>query len=66
LPARAIGAAARPRGRIINVTSRAGAYRWPLVSAYSVSKAADLDAPVARVQEVRSRDLSALRPERSA
>jgi NAD(P)-dependent dehydrogenase (short-subunit alcohol dehydrogenase family) len=31
---------ARRRGRIINVTSQAGVYRWPLVSAYSVSKAA--------------------------
>lgn len=31
---------ARRRGRIINVTSQAGAHRWPLVSAYSVSKAA--------------------------
>jgi NAD(P)-dependent dehydrogenase (short-subunit alcohol dehydrogenase family) len=31
---------ARHRGRIINMTSQAGAHRWPLVSAYSVSKAA--------------------------
>jgi NAD(P)-dependent dehydrogenase (short-subunit alcohol dehydrogenase family) len=30
----------RGRGRIINVTSQAGAFRWPIVSAYSVSKAA--------------------------
>jgi NAD(P)-dependent dehydrogenase (short-subunit alcohol dehydrogenase family) len=28
------------RGRIINITSQAGVHRWPLVSAYSVSKAA--------------------------
>ena len=28
------------RGRIINVTSEAGIHRWPLASAYSVSKAA--------------------------
>jgi NAD(P)-dependent dehydrogenase (short-subunit alcohol dehydrogenase family) len=28
------------RGRIINLTSQAGVHRWPLVSAYSVSKAA--------------------------
>jgi NAD(P)-dependent dehydrogenase (short-subunit alcohol dehydrogenase family) len=27
-------------GRIINITSQAGAHRWPLASAYSVSKAA--------------------------
>ncbi len=31
---------ARRRGRILNITSQAGAFRWPLVSAYSVSKAA--------------------------
>jgi NAD(P)-dependent dehydrogenase (short-subunit alcohol dehydrogenase family) len=28
------------RGRIINITSRAGIYRWPLNSAYAISKAA--------------------------
>ena len=28
----------RRRGRVINVASQAGAFRWPLVSAYSVSK----------------------------
>ena len=31
---------ARGTGRIINITSEAGVYRWPQVSAYSVSKAA--------------------------
>jgi NAD(P)-dependent dehydrogenase (short-subunit alcohol dehydrogenase family) len=31
---------ARRRGRIVNVTSQAGVFRWPLASAYSVSKAA--------------------------
>jgi NAD(P)-dependent dehydrogenase (short-subunit alcohol dehydrogenase family) len=31
---------ARGIGRIINITSEAGVYRWPQVSAYSVSKAA--------------------------
>jgi hypothetical protein len=30
----------RGSGRIINITSQAGAHRWPLVSGYSVSKAA--------------------------
>ena len=30
----------RRSGRIINITSQAGVHRWPLVSAYSVSKAA--------------------------
>jgi NAD(P)-dependent dehydrogenase (short-subunit alcohol dehydrogenase family) len=32
--------AARGAGRIVNITSQAGVYRWPQVSAYSVSKAA--------------------------
>ncbi|HKE72846.1 MAG TPA: SDR family NAD(P)-dependent oxidoreductase [Acidimicrobiales bacterium] len=32
--------AARGRGRIVNVTSRAGAFRWPGLSAYSASTAA--------------------------
>jgi NAD(P)-dependent dehydrogenase (short-subunit alcohol dehydrogenase family) len=31
---------ARGAGRIINITSEAGVYRWPQVSAYSVSKSA--------------------------
>src|SRR6187402_421918 len=30
----------RGQGRIVNMVSNAGAYRWPTVSAYSVSKAA--------------------------
>jgi len=30
----------RRRGRIVNLSSQAGVFRWPLVSAYSVSKAA--------------------------
>jgi NAD(P)-dependent dehydrogenase (short-subunit alcohol dehydrogenase family) len=31
---------ARGAGRIVNITSQAGVFRWPQVSAYSVSKAA--------------------------
>lgn len=31
---------ARGRGRIVNITSNAGVYRWPLVSSYVASKAA--------------------------
>jgi 5-hydroxydodecatetraenal polyketide synthase CpkA len=31
---------ARRHGRIVNITSNAGSYRWPLASAYAVSKAA--------------------------
>jgi NAD(P)-dependent dehydrogenase (short-subunit alcohol dehydrogenase family) len=34
------GMAARGAGRIINITSNAGALRWPQMSAYAVSKAA--------------------------
>jgi NAD(P)-dependent dehydrogenase (short-subunit alcohol dehydrogenase family) len=34
------GMVERRRGRIINVASHAGAFRWPLVSHYSVAKAA--------------------------
>ncbi len=30
---------ARQHGRIVNITSQAGAYRWPMVSAYAVAKA---------------------------
>jgi NAD(P)-dependent dehydrogenase (short-subunit alcohol dehydrogenase family) len=42
LCARAVlpGMTARRCGRIINIASHAGVYRWPQVSAYSVSKAA--------------------------
>ncbi len=36
---------ARRRGRIVNVTSQAGVFRWPLASAYSVSKAAVVSSP---------------------
>jgi NAD(P)-dependent dehydrogenase (short-subunit alcohol dehydrogenase family) len=32
--------AARGRGRIVNITSEAGVFRWPTVSAYAVSKGA--------------------------
>jgi NAD(P)-dependent dehydrogenase (short-subunit alcohol dehydrogenase family) len=32
----------RGHGRIVNITSQAGAYRWPLVSGYAVSKAAEI------------------------
>jgi NAD(P)-dependent dehydrogenase (short-subunit alcohol dehydrogenase family) len=44
---------ARRRGRIINMTSQAGVFRWPLVSAYSVSKAA-----VAKFTENLARETS--------
>jgi len=34
------GLVARKQGRIVNVTSNAGIYRWPYLSAYAISKAA--------------------------
>jgi NAD(P)-dependent dehydrogenase (short-subunit alcohol dehydrogenase family) len=34
------GMVERKRGRIVNVTSNAGVYRWPYLSAYATSKAA--------------------------
>jgi NAD(P)-dependent dehydrogenase (short-subunit alcohol dehydrogenase family) len=36
------------RGRIINITSNAGVYRWPLMSAYATSKASPHAAVVHR------------------
>jgi NAD(P)-dependent dehydrogenase (short-subunit alcohol dehydrogenase family) len=44
---------ARRRGRILNVTSQAGVHRWPLVSAYSISKAA-----VTKLTENLAREVS--------
>jgi len=41
----------RRRGRIVNISSHAGVFRWPLVSAYSVSK-----APVAKLTENLARE----------
>jgi NAD(P)-dependent dehydrogenase (short-subunit alcohol dehydrogenase family) len=41
----------RRRGRVLNIASEAGVYRWPLVSAYSVSKAA-----VAKLSENLARE----------
>ncbi len=44
---------ARRRGRILNISSQAGVHRWPLVSAYSVSKAA-----VTKLTENLAREVS--------
>ena len=44
---------ARRRGRILNISSQAGVRRWPLVSAYSVSKAA-----VTKLTENLAREVS--------
>jgi short-subunit dehydrogenase len=44
-------------GRILNITSNAGVYRWPLVSAYATSKA----ALVKLTEKPRRRDQAARR-----
>jgi NAD(P)-dependent dehydrogenase (short-subunit alcohol dehydrogenase family) len=44
---------ARRRGRIVNITSRAGVFRWPTVSAYAVSKAAVIKLTENLASEVR-------------
>jgi NAD(P)-dependent dehydrogenase (short-subunit alcohol dehydrogenase family) len=45
-------------GRIINVTSQAGVHRWPLVSGYSVSKAAVVKLTENLALEVRRHGIS--------
>ena len=42
------------RGRIINITSYAGVYRWPLLSAYAASKAAVVKLTETLAEETRS------------
>jgi NAD(P)-dependent dehydrogenase (short-subunit alcohol dehydrogenase family) len=49
---------ARGRGRIVNVTSNAGVFRWPGVSAYSVSKAAVVKLTENLAIEVRDTGVS--------
>ena len=46
------------RGRIINVTSYAGVYRWPLLSAYAASKAALVKLTETLAEETRSHGVS--------
>jgi NAD(P)-dependent dehydrogenase (short-subunit alcohol dehydrogenase family) len=41
------------RGRIINITSHAGVYRWPLLSAYATSKAALVKLTETLAEETR-------------
>jgi NAD(P)-dependent dehydrogenase (short-subunit alcohol dehydrogenase family) len=48
----------RRRGRVINVTSQAGAFRWPVVSAYSVSKAATIKLTENLAHETRRHGIS--------
>jgi acyl-CoA synthetase (AMP-forming)/AMP-acid ligase II len=47
-------------GTIINVTSNAGVYRWPLVSAYATSKAALVKLTENLAAETRSHGISVL------
>jgi NAD(P)-dependent dehydrogenase (short-subunit alcohol dehydrogenase family) len=49
----------RRRGRIINVASDAGAYRWPLVSHYSVAKAAAIKLTENLAAETRRHGIAA-------
>ena len=46
------------RGRIINLSSQAGVHRWPLVSAYSVSKAAVVKLTENLAHETRRHGIS--------
>jgi NAD(P)-dependent dehydrogenase (short-subunit alcohol dehydrogenase family) len=49
---------ARRQGRIVNLTSRAGVYRWPQVSGYSVSKAAAVKFTENLAVETRTHGIS--------
>ena len=46
------------KGRIINITSYAGVYRWPLVSAYAASKAALVKLTETLAEETRPHGVS--------
>ena len=48
------------RGRIINITSYAGVYRWPLLSAYAASKAALVKLTETLAEETRPHGVSVL------
>src|SRR5205807_4856663 len=48
----------RGRGRILNITSEAGVFRWPLYSAYAVSKAAVVKYSENLAAEVRRHGVS--------
>jgi len=49
---------AERRGRIINITSYAGVYRWPLMSAYAASKAALVKLTETLAEETRPHGVS--------
>ena len=46
------------KGRIINITSHAGVYRWPLMSAYAASKAALVKLTETLAEETRPHGVS--------
>jgi NAD(P)-dependent dehydrogenase (short-subunit alcohol dehydrogenase family) len=46
------------RGRIVNITSYAGVYRWPLLSAYAASKAALVKLTETLAEETRPHGVS--------
>jgi len=46
------------QGRIINITSYAGVYRWPLMSAYAASKAALVKLTETLAEEIRPHGVS--------
>jgi acyl-CoA synthetase (AMP-forming)/AMP-acid ligase II/NAD(P)-dependent dehydrogenase (short-subunit alcohol dehydrogenase family) len=48
------------RGRILNVTSHAGVYRWPLLSAYAASKAALVKLTETLAVETRAHGVTVL------
>jgi NAD(P)-dependent dehydrogenase (short-subunit alcohol dehydrogenase family) len=48
------------RGRILNITSNAGTYRWPLASAYATSKAALVKLTENLATETRRHGVSVL------
>ena len=52
------GMVAAGRGRIINITSNAGIYRWPLMSAYATSKAALVKLTETLAEETRKYGVS--------
>lgn len=52
------GMVARGKGRILNITSEAGVFRWPLASAYAVSKGAVVKLTEGLAAEVRSHGIS--------
>jgi acyl-CoA synthetase (AMP-forming)/AMP-acid ligase II/NAD(P)-dependent dehydrogenase (short-subunit alcohol dehydrogenase family) len=51
---------ARGRGRVLNITTEAGVFRWPLVTSYAVSKSAVIKLTENLAVELRGTGVSAL------